>query len=258
MRMTVLCVVLTLLAVSSQARTWRVNTTGTGDAPTLYAAMDSAIAGDVVIAEAGQYSLEIETLRVPPDVALVGEGGPSQTLLIQTNFLGPSYTLSLGRDARLESIHVQSARIALSTTGRANVTNCIIEGRVEVLECSFFGSLFVGDILYTSASYFHASIVASYLKGGLLPPTLFACDVVGGYDPDVDVSSSTLSFSLDPQFCGVSGSGNYYLMSTSPCLPANNPFGVPIMIGPMPQGCSTVSVQERTWGGIKAMYMDRR
>jgi hypothetical protein len=85
--------------------------------------------------------------------------------------------------------------------------------------------------------------------------TVVLSDVLGQVGPRIDVSSFNFNFSLDPQFCGIPGSGNYFLKSTSPCLPENNPF-IPTSgwVGPLPAGCGAVSVQATTWGAVKALY----
>ncbi len=221
--------------------------------------MDSAIAGDVVVAEAGEYLIVTEALHIPHNVSLIGESGPAQTLIHQPNVMGPSYTVIFDGDGLMEGLHVKSATTAVASSASGEIATSIIDGRAEVFQTTLSNCLVMNNSIYTGNSLFVQCILLSYVDhtAGALP-TLIACDVVGGVETGIDISPTNGNFSLDPQFCGVSGSSNYYLMSTSPCLPANNPFGIPIMIGPMPQGCSTVSVQERTWGGIKAMYMDRR
>jgi hypothetical protein len=92
--------------------------------------------------------------------------------------------------------------------------------------------------------------LTSYCAGSLF----YVDDVVGSVDPAVDIPSTNGNFSLDPQFCGIEGSGNYFLQSTSPCLPENNPLGEQYLIGPLSAGCGAVRVQLRTWGGVKALY----
>jgi hypothetical protein len=62
------------------------------------------------------------------------------------------------------------------------------------------------------------------------------------------------NISLDPHFCGISGSNNYYLQSGSPCAEANVPaFCSGIRMGKYEVDCS-VGVQEETWGSIKALF----
>lgn len=61
--------------------------------------------------------------------------------------------------------------------------------------------------------------------------------------------------SVDPEFCGVPGSGNYYLQSDSPCAPGNHPDGESCgTIGAFGIGCSTVATKPATWGGVKSLF----
>lgn len=63
------------------------------------------------------------------------------------------------------------------------------------------------------------------------------------------------NISMDPQFCGVDGSGNYYLQSASPCAPGNHPDGYDCgLIGAFGLGCETVPTKDRTWGYIKSLF----
>jgi predicted outer membrane repeat protein len=76
--------------------------------------------------------------------------------------------------------------------------------------------------------------------GDLLPPGAFD----GGGN-----------FIGDPEYCGIPGSGNYYLQSDSPCTPGNHPNGASCdTIGGMPIACGTTSAKEKTWGAIKDLY----
>lgn len=80
----------------------------------------------------------------------------------------------------------------------------------------------------------------------------------GGGDPDaVWVAAGTNCFSADPQFCGIPGSGNFYLQSDSPCVPGNHPDGSACgLIGALPVLCGSVKTEDRTWGSIKMLYGD--
>lgn len=65
------------------------------------------------------------------------------------------------------------------------------------------------------------------------------------------------NISLDPQFCGIGVSGNYYLQSDSPCLPWNNPAGLWCMfVGAYGEGCGEVSASQSSWGRIKRMHAE--
>ncbi len=243
---------------AGETRTWRVNTAGTGDAPTLHAAMDSVVTGDIVLVEAGQYALG-SALGVPENVQLIGESGPAQTLLYLDDFLEPT-AVSLLSGAQLSGIYLRGNTIPVLFLHGAGAEYCIVEATIgqavvqgEGNPSRFENCLFLGGEIAMPAT-FVSCIIMSNLGSYAVGSTLINNDVLGSVHPAIDASSANLNFSLDPQFCGVPGSGNYFLQSTSPCLPENNPFGSPQLIGPLSAGCGAVSVEERTWGGIKAMY----
>ena len=59
---------------------------------------------------------------------------------------------------------------------------------------------------------------------------------------------------LDPLFCGVPGSGNFYLQADSPCAAANVPeLCNANKIGCYPVNCS-VDTKENSWGEIKKIF----
>jgi hypothetical protein len=63
------------------------------------------------------------------------------------------------------------------------------------------------------------------------------------------------NFAEDPQFCGVDGSGNFFLQSDSPCAPGNHPGGLDCgLIGAKPVHCGTVSAKNTTWGSVKSRF----
>jgi hypothetical protein len=249
--------VLLAAASQSEAKTWRVNTIGTGDAPDLYAAMDSAAAYDTVLVEAGQYQLTTGSLRLPRDVWLVGESGPARTLICRDEYAAPS-TVSLS--GYISGIHIRGNTLPVLYSHGGALDHCIIECSingtaldgdpfygVELTNCLLIGAIDVPGVFITC-------IIMSDMAIGAVGSSVYGCNVIGEIHPSIDVSGLNLNFSMDPQFCGVPGSGNYFLKSTSPCLPENNPFGSPTLTGPLPLGCGTVRVEQRTWGGVKALY----
>jgi hypothetical protein len=74
----------------------------------------------------------------------------------------------------------------------------------------------------------------------------------GGVCPDQTGVNGNIS--MDPQFCGIFNSGNYYLQSDSPCAPGNHPVGAECgLIGAYPVGCGPISTKSSTWGKIKQL-----
>jgi hypothetical protein len=75
------CVGSALVSSGAYGRTWRVNTTGTGDAPTIAAALDGCAAGDSVLVAAGSYELDSHLFFPKEDITLVSEAGAAATVL---------------------------------------------------------------------------------------------------------------------------------------------------------------------------------
>ncbi len=75
----------------------------------------------------------------------------------------------------------------------------------------------------------------------LSDPTHVSCCLFwGNAGLDAEFAAAGNNLFVDPQFCGISGSGNYHLQSDSPCLPENNDCGV--LIGAFGQGCEETPV----------------
>jgi hypothetical protein len=60
---------------------------------------------------------------------------------------------------------------------------------------------------------FDRCIILSRLGSLSAGSTLYEDDVLGTVDSGVDVPDYNANFSLDPLFCGVEGSGNFFLQS---------------------------------------------
>lgn len=86
--------------------------------------------------------------------------------------------------------------------------------------------------------------------------SITCCDVwnnpAGNYWAIPDPTGIDGNISADPRFCGAAASDSLSLMSTSPCLPANNPCGV--LIGNHSEGCETAVAADKSWGQIKSLY----
>jgi hypothetical protein len=93
---------------------------------------------------------------------------------------------------------------------------------------------------------------------------MFSCNDVWGnlpsdYDqPLSDQTGLNGNISEDPLFCGVAGSGNYYLRTSSPCAAAN----VPAACSGGGMGCyqvkCDVGVHKESWGSMKSLYKEEK
>jgi parallel beta-helix repeat protein len=87
----------------------------------------------------------------------------------------------------------------------------------------------------------------------------FACnnvfDAYVRYTGCSDQTGLNGNFALDPQYCGIDDSGNYFLQSDSPCAPGNHPTGYDCgLIGAHDVKCGKVEAAQKSWGGIKSLY----
>ncbi len=81
------CILLAcVISRPAAAATWVVRPDGSGDAPTIAAAMDSAVAGDTVLLESGIYFEH--DIRVKSGITLQGQAGHAQETVIDAERLG--------------------------------------------------------------------------------------------------------------------------------------------------------------------------
>jgi len=72
------------------------------------------------------------------------------------------------------------------------------------------------------------------------------------------MTGSSGNISVDPEFCGIPGSDNYFLQSDSPCAPGNHPDSLDCgLIGAFDVKCGLVDVEDKSWGSIKAIFKGR-
>jgi len=263
----VISLLLGLVPAPTFARIWTVNEDGSGDAPNLYAAMDSAATGDSVLVSPGHYALP--TGLLVSGVRLIGANGPAETHI--EVLANDAFTSGITLRARLEGIHVYGvSNIAIVLLDGGEIDNCVIEviegqgglpHAVTIYGPSSISRSLVanGEInIYSLVEFSYNIIVADLDASAPNCCSFFSNDVFGEISPNITIGTQDLNFFLDPQFCGIPGSGNYYLKSTSPCLSENNPYGVPLAVGPLGLGCGAVSVKSTTWGSIRTMYKDKR
>jgi hypothetical protein len=197
---------------------------------------------------------------VTHNVNLVGEAGAANTLVYRDDPLAPD-VVSLLSGSSISGIHVRgNTYVVLFSHWASPADHCIIESLFDLRLVQgeggvprFTNCLFIGGEIGLPA-YFVSCILYSDLDSYAIGSRLIGCDILGYVGPGIDASPYDLNFTLDPQFCGLPGSGNYFLKSTSPCLPENNPFGSPVLTGPLGAGCGVVAVQPTTWGAVKALY----
>ena len=298
-----------LIAATADARIWYITPGGTGDAPTVEAGLDSAVAGDTVLVACGTYyehgfymksgvCLRGESSD-PPCAILDAEN--NQYLMISSlndaSTLVEGLTFTQASNASINCsgtlltvqgcVFTKNAGTALLITAGSPVFhNCLFYGNLDdqFHAASTIGSSFGAQPIFSFCTIAENSggVVLAY-DGGI---TLDHCIVAFSRDRDainydwltlpgfvflscsdffgnhgtqdaVVAAQGTKCFSADPQFCGIPGSGNFYLQSDSPCVPGNHPGGSDCgIIGALPVFCGSVKTESRTWGSVKALYGD--
>ena len=254
-----------LTPLSIDARTWRITVDGTGDAPSIEAAMDSAAAWDTVLVAPGQHV--IERVFLADGVVLIGEEGPTQTRLVP--YPNPIGGVQSRLVCRFLSRTTQISGFWFEGFGDEGAISATSGYNVEVSECVFVRNeigiaAYDWGILAIQHNTFFGNWTAIRIDGayghcweniiwdrayGLEGLNVWCNDVL---DLDDVTTYRPGNFSLDPQFCGVD---DYRIMASSPCAPGNVPLSNPCgFIGALPVGCAPTPVQERTWGGVKALY----
>jgi len=263
---------LVLLSGPARTRTWYVNISGTGDAPTIKAALDSAVSGDTVLVGPGHYESEGSTVRA--GVVVVSEAGPLQTRITGNDEYGfpPPVIFSLQTSAQVHGFWMERATWTITARDWAVVSGSIIGHgissnlTIHSPSALIMNNLFLeGGGVYVDAGAggvtFQYNIVYCpfYCEGD--PPGCFCNNILSPDNSCLQVIWERFSydnFSADPQFCGIEGSGDYLLQSDSPCAPGNTPlsWGDCGQIGPLPVGCGPVSTEVKSWGAIKSMYRE--
>ncbi len=136
--------------------------------------------------------------------------------------------------------------------------------RTTVVENTTVSSSGAGLLLVESQPTVATSIIAFNNGGegitcaGVNSLLTISCSVVfgnSGGDTICGASGGNNQF-VDPEFCGVLGTGNLLLQSDSPAWSGNNTCG--LIMGAEGIGCSTVSTRETSVGGLKGLFRGKR
>jgi hypothetical protein len=288
-RMLIVSIALVVMfsAVAAGAATWRVSQDGTGDAFTIQAGIDLAGNGDVVIVAPGTYSGtgNYNVTFNGKNITVMSQAGPFDTV-IDCQTLGQAFQFTGGEsyDATLEGFTIKNGNgsfggaiycdgasptirynlfcdnLAWNSGGAIDIRN----GSPTLYNNTFHGNGAPsgGAVMFGPGSnaQFWQNLVCASTSGGAFActgaggGTFVACnDIyanVGG--SVVCVGSGNNNFSMDPLFCGVPGSDNYFLQQTSPCTANFSPCAAPV--GAMGVACTTTATESVTWGQIKSMY----
>ena len=279
-----------LIPVSISAGTnWYVTSDGTGDAPTIAAAIDSASSGDIILVYGGNY-YEEGLIVDGKDISITAYYG-TPVMLAPTPGSGTAITFRNVSSSQqfygFKLVGYENAVIYDNASPsawfleiRECVTGLVVTGSASSpdISGSFIDScgtaLSVVDAL--SVSFHNNTVVyedvgvnmqagSATIEKNIFYNCNSAVECLGGSVTNdcndfwlngTDYSGCSAGpgdIFADPIFCFLSppSPGLYYPHEDSPCLAENNSCGV--NIGAFPKGC-IVAVEESSWSEIKSMY----
>ena len=273
--------VLTAIPFIANARTWYVKQDGSGDAPTISAAVDSAVAGDTVLVAPGTY--ETGDINLKEGLIVTSETGAVSTKIIPKPYTYPLFLFYCENfhsymRTEISGFWVEGFQYGWSGGGAIFINSCYevyVENNVMTRNKGAISIEFaavVGSTLYIQGNTFVSNIENAIYGGGSTHWGYIENNIIWDHCADIGIylnlmcncfidledippSWRGVNFSLDPQFCGTSENGNLYLQSDSPCAPGNSPLGTWCdLIGALPVACGTAPTKKTTWGALKNIY----
>jgi len=165
-----MAILVALLDQSVFARTWIITADGTGDAPSIQAGLDSALAGDTVLVECGTYNEH--DIRMKAGVYLKGEPNPLSCVIIDARKLGKGLICDSNHKATvIEGLTLVNCLVpALQCSGSSpSVLNCIFaynESPAVVIDFwapSFSHCIFYGN--FSPNQWPSPTIIVAYAGG---------------------------------------------------------------------------------------------
>jgi hypothetical protein len=262
------------------ARTWYVKNDGSGDAPTIQAAVDSAVSGDSVLVGAGTYELS-RGIQMKAGVDLVSEHGPVETRLVPMDYEYPYdaiYCQNISEDTEVCGFWIDGFIWASGGGGALDIEDCqnlYIHHNIFTDNDNAGISIYSRDKqcnVWIEHNTFVTDRSQTYAIIGGNNPGLLQNNIIWGVAHSIDwfyyIACNCMmdksdadvfapyNIELDPEFCGTAESWNLFLQSDSPCAPGNTPEPLEDcgLIGALPVGCGTAPVKRSTWGQIKDLY----
>lgn len=291
MTKSILTIVAVLMAAGGlQAKTWNVNPQGTGDAPTIQAAVDSAQSGDVVVIAAGTYH-EVNILVEGKNIVISESGRVYLLAPVQGTGTGITFR-NVSASGSLTSLSFSGYHTGISIENSSvSVTFVTVKQCIEGVVVAFGAgtSTLLGGLVDSCATGVDVqgatAMVQNWtivfcttgikLTGGT---TTVTRNIVSGCDVGVDCagapgalscndffqnttdyngcSPGLTDFFTDPIFCYLTppSPGLFWLHSSSPCWTKANPCNASIGAFVSGVGCTDAAVEETSWGAIKSLY----
>ena len=291
-RFIVIACALALAAPGAWAATWTVWPDGSGNAPTIQAAIDSSRSGDVVIVKSGTY-YEEELLVDGKDIMISGDGLPvvvssapgSGTGITLRNVSSGFFLFNLNFDGFNDAILVENGAPAIwiATIKHCNrgigvsggssspdISYCLVDSCVTAIDYGEGSGSVGGTIENNTVVHCTNGIAAGSGLVDINYNIIYDCEagiVYSGatlalicnclYANTVDYQGGpggSSDFHLDPLFCIVpSAPGPYYLDTNSPCWESNNSCGHDLGAFTLID-CEGSGTEESSWSEIKKLF----
>jgi len=276
-------------AATANAATWNVVPGGGGDATTIQAGINLAANGDVVVVAPGIYTGP-QNRNISfggKNITVQASAGPLFTVIDCQNLgNGFNFTTNETVAAVLDGFTIKNGQAnkgggiqidtASPTIRYCVITNCLAnangggifvkKGDPQIYSNTIDGNNCVvlgGGGGITLGAQSHAklwqNVVCNSVGGGAIAclgamtGTQLSCnDTYANVGGDAVCFGTVTNFSADPLYCGIAGSGNFFLQQTSPCAPTFSPCAAGV--GALGVQCQVTSVQGVTWGQVKSMY----
>lgn len=275
-------------STGAHAATWHVIPGGGGDATTIQAGIDLAVDGDVVMVAPGTYrgAGNVNLTFNGKNITLQSEAGPGQTIIdCELTSWGVRFWNGEGYDAMLDGFTIKNASgykgAGISVNGASpNICHNVV---ISCYAHQSGGGIFVqngaptifnntlddngaalgsGGIQLAAGSnaQVYQNIICGTTSGGALGFSGAGAGTFISYNDlwantggsMIAVGDAGYNYAKDPLFCGVAGSGNYFLQETSPCSHSFSPRLA--TVGALDVLCSVTATEATTWGKVKSMY----
>jgi predicted outer membrane repeat protein len=279
-------IMLASATTAASAATWNVVPGGGGDATTIQGGIDLATNGDVVVVASGTYTgpgnvnvtFNGKNITVTSTAGayftVIDCQGSAQGFLFQAGE-GPGavlegFTIKNGFAVKGAAVYCDDAspiiRYCVFSSNTATTSGGAIhlkKGAPTVHNNTLDGNgAPAGGGMWVQgpgSPQIYQNIVCNSTAGGAFACAGFLTAFVACNDTYANAGGDAIcagdsgnNFTQDPLFCGIPGSGNFFLQETSPCSSTYSPCAAPV--GAFGVQCQVTATEAATWGGIKSLY----
>jgi len=276
-------------AATANAATWQVIPGGGGDATTIQGGINLAANGDVVVVAPGTYT-GVGNRNITfsgKNITVQSQAGALLTVIDCQNggngfnftngetvaAVVDGFTIKNGQANKGGGIQIDTAsptiRYCVITGCTANANGggiAVKKGDPQIYSNTIDGNNCIivgGGGGVTLGAQSHAklwqNIICNSTAGGAvacagaMSGTQLSCnDVYANGGGDAVCFGTATNFASDPLYCGIAGSGNFFLQQTSPCAASFSPCAAGV--GAFGVQCQVTATEPVTWGSVKNMY----